>query len=63
MVQKHRAGIERRASQHKRKNISSGHDKSRKKDVVKKEVMLMERVMIMKNEKRDRRSRGKMGIE
>ena len=44
MVQKHRAGIERRASQHKRKHISNGHDISRKKDVVKKEVMLMERV-------------------
>ena len=40
MVQKHRAGIERRASQHKRKNIPNGHDKSRKKE----QVMLMEKV-------------------
>ena len=50
MVQKHRAGIERRASQHKGKHISNGHDISRKKDVVKKAVMFMERVMIVKNE-------------
>ena len=59
MVQKHRAGIERRASQHKRKNISNGHDNSRKKG----DVMSMENVVIMKNEKRDRRTRDKMGIE
>ena len=56
MVQKHWAGIERRASQHQRKNIINKHDKSKKKE----EVMLMEKVG---GEWVEGRSRGKMGIE